>query len=110
MQELESFAKQEYFKLVVKLNRSNGIADLSTDLYFYMESSDGKNWKLYAALNKYQRQLLCEKAETGKWRSGNVSEYLHMERFIFKLLQFSVVIDSTELTALIKSALFKTSV
>lgn len=107
MRELELIIKQEYFNLVVKLNKGNGVTDLSTELYFYMESSDGKSWKLYAALNKYQRQLLCEKSEAGKWRAGEISEYLYLEAFIFELLQSRIAIESNELTKLIKSNLFK---
>ncbi len=74
--------KSEYFELLKLLNKSNKTKDEITKLSFYVDEANNHNLKLYAALSKDQKILLCEKKSNKKWRASNASKFSELEKFI----------------------------
>lgn len=97
--------KQEYFELVKKLNNSNKHKNQTTELYFFINSTNSNNLKLYAAISDTQKILLCEKLNSGHWLEAGFSEYPNLENYILHLLRTGDHHDN--LTNYIKSHIFK---
>ena len=91
--------KQDYFKLIRDLNKSNKTKDTSTNIFFYIERDN-----LYAALSKDQKILLCEFTEN-EWRPSGNYFYSELEEHITDYLNKNPVI--IDLTAEIKLSIFQ---
>lgn len=97
--------KQEYFKLVKKLNLTNINKNQVTNIYFYIDSVPGNHLKLFAAVSETQKILLNEKIGTKAWVQANTTSFIELEVFLSELLN-KVKIEN-DLTSLIKSHIFK---
>ncbi|MEK6629061.1 MAG: hypothetical protein AABY53_10585 [Bdellovibrionota bacterium] len=103
--ESSPFVKQEYFKLVKKLNHSNKLKNQKTDLFFYIDLTNPSHLKLYAAISDSQKILLCKKSDGTVWTETGFSEYPNLEDFIAQLLQIDD--KHKNLTEYFKSHIFK---
>ncbi len=72
--------KQDYFKLIRDLNKSNKTKNESTRLYFYIERN-----RFYAALSKEQKVLMCEKSGI-EWLPSSDGHYTNLEQHIADFL------------------------
>ncbi len=97
--------KQEYFKLIKKLNQCNKLKNQETEVYFYLDSTESESLKLFAAISDTQRILLCNKIGRESWDVAGFSGLVNLEDFIAHLLQ--TVSTQNDLTNQIKSHIFK---
>lgn len=97
--------KHEYFELVKKLNHSNKYKNQETELYFFIDSSKVDHLKLFAAISKSQKILLCHKIKQSRWSESRYSQFQNLEEFIVELLHGRF--DNGDLTKYIKSHIFK---
>lgn len=103
--ETDALIKQDYFKMLIKLNSANRKANEITEDYFFIESTDNGFLKLYSTIKgQDQKILLCIQPERSRWRAVNF-EYDNLSGFIAKLLLFES--SHPDLTAFIKSQIFK---
>lgn len=93
--------KKEYFELINKLNQSNKIKDLNTEIYFYISHTS----QLFIAVSADQKILLCQKTVNNFWIPAHLSGFDNFEKFVAMLL--NSVAPSDNPTKLIKSELFK---
>lgn len=74
--------KQDYFKLLRNLNKSNKAKDESTELYFYIKEN-----YFFAALSESQKVLLCENINR-VWYTQSSTIYpdlaVHVSKFLNK--------------------------
>lgn len=97
----QSEAKQDYFQLLIHLNKSNTVKNKKTQLYFEIDGN-----YLFAALSDRQRVLLCEKREN-KWRELADSQFLDLAIFIAERLQRKFYNVNSDLTKQILASLFQ---
>lgn len=90
--------KQDYFKLIRDLNRSNKTKNESTDIYFIIDGS-----KLFAALSKNQKIFLC--VYEAYWRSAEQSNYPELQKHISNFLNKNK--NVSDLTKEIQSSIFQ---
>ena len=91
--------KQDYFKLIRDLNRSNKTKNESTELKFIISDN-----AFYAALSKDQKVLLCIKSRI-QWHPSNEGYYPDLEDHIAKFLNDNKNAD--DLTGDIKLSIFQ---
>ena len=91
--------KQDYFKLIRDLNKSNKNKDVKTELTFIVIEN-----KLYATISKDTKILLCHQTEE-HWYPSNYSLYLDLEDYIAVLLNKSKTV--TNLDEKIKLSIFQ---
>ena len=91
--------KQDYFKLLRDLNKSNKIKNENTELYFIIEDN-----KLFAALSKDQKLLLCNR-KGKEWWPSNHNLYADLEEHIADFLNKTSGI--TDLTSELKLSIFQ---
>lgn len=91
--------KQDYFKLLRDLNKSNKIKDTSTNIFFYIEADS-----LYAALTKDQKVLLCE-SDRNEWYPSGHYLYPVLEERIANFLNKKLPVIN--LTVEIKLSIFQ---
>ena len=97
--------KSEYFELVKKLNQSNKQKNKETELYFYIDLSDPRYLKFFAAVSNFQKIQLCHKPHKIYWVNSGFSEFTELENYIAQLLRIND--KAPDLTAYIKSHIFK---
>ena len=69
----ETTLQNEYLGLSNFLNKSNKLTDEETKMFFYIDTSQQKEWKLFAALTKDQKFLLCQvKRRNGISQAHNI--------------------------------------
>ncbi len=91
--------KQDYFKLLRDLNKSNKTKNENTKLYFIIEEN-----KLFAALSKDQKLLLCS-VKNRQWRPSDYSLYPDLEEHLSNFLNKELNI--TDLTTELKLSIFQ---
>lgn len=77
--------KKEYRSLINKLNQANKKSNQPTNIYFFIDSSTAYHHKLFAAIDKNQKILLCEKRENSLWTFQNY-EFQNLSEFIVYLV------------------------
>lgn len=102
---MNSLIKKEYFDLLNKLNWSNKLKNQGTDIYFYIDETDPKAIKLFAAISKNQKILLIEKSYSGSWKPKCLSGFFNLEEYLVELLSEQKY--EADITDLIKSHIFK---
>lgn len=90
--------KQDYFKLIRDLNKSNKTKNESTELYFFIEKS-----RFYAALSKNQKIFLC--LYEAYWRPAEQSNYPELQKHISNFLNKNK--NASDLTREILSNIFQ---
>lgn len=90
--------------MVNKLNKANRTSNERTEVYFFIDSNDELNRKLYSAIDIDQKILLCEKHGKRKWHHVNYT-YPNLSEFISKLLYYENNHD--DLTRFLMSHIFK---
>lgn len=85
--------KQDYFKLLRDLNKSNKTKNENTELYFTIEDNE-----LFAALSKDQKLLLCTK-KGSRWWPSNHRSYPDLEEHLSNFLNkgLNIINLTTEL-------------
>lgn len=91
--------KQDYFKLLRDLNKSNKTKNENTELYFIIEEN-----KLFAALSKDQKLLLCIR-KGNRWLPSNHSLYPNLEEHLS--IYLSETPKTTDLTIELKLSIFQ---
>ena len=89
--------KLEYFELIKLLNKTNKTKNEITKLSFYVDESNKQHLKLYAALSKDQKILLCEKKNRNKWISTGVTQFSELEKFLAKNSSNYYLLNFTDL-------------
>ncbi len=102
---MNSLIKKEYFDLINKLNQSNKRKNQTSDVYFYINTTDPIGEKLFAAISSNQKILLVEKNFNGSWRPLYLSGFFELEDFLATILNLPEC--ETNLTDFIKSHIFK---
>ena len=82
-----SIIKAEYIQLVNKLNLGNNLENEVTSEYFFIDRTFRDKYKLFMALNKMQKKLLCESADDVLWFPAYFSGFDELEKFICVLLR-----------------------
>lgn len=91
--------KQDYFKLLRDLNKSNKTKNENTELYFTIEKN-----KLFAVLSKDQKLLLCTK-KGNRWWPSNHRLYPDLEEHLSSFL--SEASNIADLTSELKLSIFQ---
>ncbi len=91
--------KQDYFKLIRDLNKSNKTKNENTELKFIILDN-----ALYAALSKNQKVLLCVKSSK-RWLTSKEGYYPELEIYIANFLNKNKTI--ADLTNDIKLSIFQ---
>ncbi len=91
--------KQDYFKLLRDLNKSNKTKNETTELYFIIEEN-----KLFAALSEDQKLLLCTR-KGNRWWPSNHRLYPDLEEHLSNFLNKGLNI--TNLTTELKLSIFQ---
>jgi hypothetical protein len=60
MPETNLYVKKEFRELVNLLNTGNKLQNEKTEVYFYIDDADPKELKLFAAIDRDQKLLLCQ--------------------------------------------------
>lgn len=96
---MNELIKQDYFKLIRDLNKSNKTENESTDIYFIIDES-----KLFAALSNEQKILLCIKSSS-RWLQSKDGYYPELETHVAKFLNKNK--NVTNLTDDLKLSIFQ---
>ncbi len=96
---MNEIIKQDYFKLIRDLNKSNRVENKSTKLIFVIEDN-----KFYAKLSKDQKVLLCESRKK-QWLTSNYSLYPMLADYIADFLNENQI--TADLTKMIRLSIFQ---
>ncbi len=99
--------QNEYFELVVKLNRSNKLRNEKSSLSFkIIESKVEQDKHLYAVLAGGHKIALSKKRLTNFWIGTGFSGHFELEKFLTKLLNEKSIRYEGDYTELILERLF----
>lgn len=90
--------------MLKKLNEPNRKTNERTEVYFFVDSSNPRHLKLFSAIDKDQKLLLCEMTYAIWWDVKNFT-YPNLCEFICAILKTKT--EDEDLTEFIKSRIFK---
>jgi hypothetical protein len=102
---------QEYFQLIVLLNRTNKLPDEKTKLHFTIIKKKDEELLFAYLIHPGPKQLLCHKSGKYKWVSSGFTQQIYFERYCAEFLDkhVSVANNLTELLAKHLASLLFTS-
>lgn len=105
MSEININAKKEYRELINLLNKGNKTQNEKTEAYFYIDRSNVREAKLFAALNNGQKFLICVNVKRN-WQLTEPNFFPNFSGICLELLKSDDLLSSQEITMKILNTLF----